>query len=71
MRRSTERHASVPDDTNRTISTLGTRSMTILASTFSSAQGAPKEVPFSSCARSAAFTSSFAWPTMAGPQEPT
>jgi len=48
MSRSTDRHASVPLLTKRTISTLGTRSMTILASTFSSAHGAPNEVP---CAR--------------------
>lgn len=37
----------------------------------SSSQGAPKEVPLSIWALSAAFTSSLAWPTMAGPQEPT
>ena len=45
MRRSTERQASVPLLTKRTISTLGTRSITIFASTFSSSQGAPNEVP--------------------------
>jgi len=52
MSRSTDRHASVPLLTKRTISTLGTRSMTILASTFSSAHGAPNEVP---CARRGAL----------------
>jgi hypothetical protein len=34
IRRSTDRQASVPEETKRTISTEGTRSMTILASTF-------------------------------------
>lgn len=36
----------------------------------SSSQGAPKEVPLSICAFSAALTSSSAAPTMAGPQLP-
>ena len=45
MRRRTDRQASVPLFTNRTISMQGTLSMTILASTFSSSQGAPYEVP--------------------------
>lgn len=47
MRRSTERQASVPLLTKRTISMEGTRSITTLASTFSSAQGAPYDVPCS------------------------
>lgn len=34
MRRTTDRQASVPELTKRTISTDGTRSITILASTF-------------------------------------
>ena len=34
MRRTTDRQASVPEFTKRTISTDGTRSITILASTF-------------------------------------
>jgi hypothetical protein len=38
--------ASVPELVNRTISTEGTAAMTALASSFSRAQGAPKEVPF-------------------------
>ena len=70
IRRSTLRHASVPLLTKRTISTLGTRSMTILASTFSSAHGAPKLVPLSICAFKTALTSSSAAPTIAGPHEP-
>ena len=45
MRRRTDRQASVPLFTKRTISMQGTLSMTILASTFSSSQGAPYEVP--------------------------
>ena len=55
----------------RTISTHGTRSMTIWASWFSSSQGAPKEVPLSIWALRASFTSSAPWPQMAGPHEPT
>lgn len=39
--------ASVPELVNRTISTEGTASMTILARVFSWREGAPKEVPFS------------------------
>lgn len=39
-------HASVPELVNLTISTEGTAAMTALASSFSRAQGAPKEVPF-------------------------
>ena len=46
MRRSTDRQASVPLFTKRTISMQGTLSITILASTFSSSQGAPYEVPY-------------------------
>ena len=38
---------SVPELVNRTISTEGTASMTILARVFSWREGAPKEVPFS------------------------
>ena len=44
--------------------------MTALASTFSSAHGAPNDVPLSSCALSASVTSGLAWPQMAGPHEP-
>ena len=61
----------MPELQKRTISTEGTRSITICPSTFSSSQGAPKEVPLSICALSFSFTRSFAWPQMAGPQEPT
>ena len=45
MRRRTDRQASVPLFTKRTISTHGTRSITIFANTFSSSHGAPNEVP--------------------------
>jgi len=64
-------HASVPELVKRTISTEGTASMTILASSFSRAHGAPNEVPFSSVTLSASSTRSSAWPTIAGPQVPT
>ena len=63
--------ASVPELVKRTISTDGTASITALASTFSSADGAPNEVPLSICFLRASRTSSSAWPTMAGPQVPT
>ena len=63
--------ASVPEFTKRTISTDGTASITISASTFSSSQGAPKLVPLSRAACRAAITSGWLWPQMAGPQLPT
>ena len=63
--------ASVPELVKRTISTDGTASMTIFASTFSLYDGAPKLVPFSSAFTSAALTSSLQWPQIAGPQVPT
>ena len=64
-------HASVPELVKRTISTEGTASMTILASWFSSAHGAPNDVPLSSVSFSASSTRSSAWPTIAGPHVPT
>ena len=48
----------------------GTASITISASWFSRAQGAPKLVPLSSASCRAAITSGWAWPQMAGPQLP-
>ena len=64
-------HASVPELVKRTISTAGTASMTILASSFSRAHGAPNDVPFCMVSVIAASTPSSAWPTMAGPHVPT
>ena len=58
--RSTPMHASVPELVKRTISTDGTASITILASSFSSAQGAPKDVPLSIVSLIAASTLSSA-----------
>lgn len=63
--------ASVPELVKRTISMLGTASITICARMFSSGLGAPKLVPLERVARRAERTSSWAWPTMAGPHEPT
>ena len=48
MSRRTDRQASVPLFTKRTISMEGTRSMTIFARTFSSSHGAPYDVPCTS-----------------------
>ena len=48
MSRRTDRQASVPLFTKRTISMEGTRSMTIFARTFSSSHGAPYDVPCAS-----------------------
>jgi hypothetical protein len=70
IRRSTDMQASVPLFTKRTISTDGTASITISASWFSRAQGAPKLVPLSSASCRAPITSGWAWPQMAGPQLP-
>ena len=64
-------HASVPELQKRTISAQGTASITIFASSFSRAHGAPKDVPLASCSTSASFTSSRAAPQIAGPHEPT
>ena len=63
--------ASVPLFVKRTISTEGTASMTIFASTFSFADGAPKDGPYYRHSTRASFTSSLAWPQIAGPQVPT
>ena len=64
-------HASVPELVKRTMSTDGTASMTILASSFSSWHGAPNDVPFCIVSVMAASTRSSAWPTIAGPHVPT
>ena len=63
--------ASVPELVKRTISTEGTASITIFASSFSSAHGAPNDVPVSIVSLIAASTRSSAWPTIAGPHVPT
>jgi hypothetical protein len=60
MTLNTDKHASVPELQNLTISTDGTLSMTIFAKVFSNSHGAPKEVPFSSCLINAALTWSLA-----------
>jgi|TARA_B100001996_G_scaffold197057_2_gene150933 hypothetical protein len=52
----TDKHASVPELQNLTISTDGTLSMTIFAKVFSNSHGAPNEVPFLSCLINAELT---------------
>ena len=71
IKRNTDIQASVPELTKRTISTLGTASITISASVFSRTQGAPKLVPFSRALCNASMTSGWECPTIAGPHEPT
>ena len=63
--------ASVPVDTNRTLPASGTRSRTASANSTSAAVGAPKDNPRPAAACTAATTSGWAWPSRAGPHEPT
>jgi hypothetical protein len=63
--------ASVPDDTHRIICSDGTAAFTVSAKSTSSSVGAPKLVPCAAASCTAASTSSWAWPTIMGPHEPT
>ena len=63
--------ASVPELTKRTRSTLGTSLAISSAITVSAAVGAPNDKPPKAASRTASTTSGWAWPTIAGPQEPT
>ena len=63
--------ASVPVDTKRTRSAAGTRARTASASSVSAAVGAPKDRPRPAARRTASTTSGWAWPSRAGPHEPT
>jgi hypothetical protein len=63
--------ASVPEETKRTLSTDGTWRTTRSASSISSAQGAPKDVPRAAVSWTAARIFGWTWPRIMGPQEPT
>ena len=63
--------ASVPDETNRTCSSEGTAAHSACASSSSSSVGAPKVVPRSAAAETAATTSGWAWPAISGPHDCT
>jgi hypothetical protein len=62
--------ASVPELTIRTFSIEGTAATTISASSDSISVGAPKLVPRSRAAATAAFTLGCPCPRIIGPQEP-
>ena len=63
--------ASVPEDTNRTISTDGRAETTSSASSTSPSVGAPNEVPSAAAETTAATTAGWAWPRISGPQDAT
>jgi hypothetical protein len=63
--------ASVPEETIRTISALGTRSTTSAAICTSASVGAPKLVPAAAAAVSAPTTAGWAWPAISGPHDMT
>ena len=63
--------ASVPDETMRSFSIDGISARTSSASSVSRAVGAPKVRPCLQASRTAATTAGWAWPRIAGPQEPT
>ena len=62
--------ASVPDDTNRTLSIDGTASTTASAISISRTVGAPKLDPSSRASATAALTLGSACPRIIGPHEP-
>ncbi len=63
--------ASVPELTRRTISTEGSMAQISSAMSTSLSVGAPKDRPFKAASRTASTIAGWAWPAMAGPQEPT
>ena len=63
--------ASVPEDTKRTRSMVGTSRTTRSASSISATQGAPYDVPLAAAFWIASTTGGNAWPRIMGPQEPT
>jgi hypothetical protein len=63
--------ASVPDETSRTRSIDGTASTISAASSTSASVGAPKVVPSSAAATTAATVSGSAWPKISGPKDMT
>ena len=63
--------ASVPVETRRTFCAAGTRARIASARSTSATVGAPKLSPRAAASRTASTTSGCAWPSSAGPQEPT
>jgi hypothetical protein len=63
--------ASVPLDTNRTISIEGIASTIVSASSTSPGVGIPYDVPRAACSAIARTTAGCAWPAMSGPHEQT
>ena len=63
--------ASVPEDTKRTRSMVGTSRTTRSASSTSATHGAPNDVPRAAAFCTASTTGGYAWPRIIGPQEPT
>ncbi len=64
-------HASVPELTIRTFSTLGTQAFTNRAIHTSASVGMPKLVPLSAASFIASMMAGFACPKIAGPHVPT
>jgi hypothetical protein len=62
--------ASVPLETRRTCSTVGTWAMMASASSISRSVGAPKLKPSSAAFCTASSTAGWPWPRIIGPQEP-
>ena len=63
--------ASVPELTRRTISSEGSNRHSVSANSTSSSVGAPNDRPSAARSCTARTTAGCAWPTIAGPQEPT
>ena len=63
--------ASVPEDTNRTISSVGTAATSCWASRSSTSVGAPKDDPSAAARVTASTTCGCACPAISGPQEST
>ena len=63
--------ASVPEDTRRTDSTLGTASTMRVASSTSPSVGIPNEVPRDAASAAAATIAGWAWPNSSAPQDCT
>ena len=63
--------ASVPDDTRRTFSMLGSRPTMRWAMVSSISVGAPNDRPSAAVSCTTLTTSGSAWPRIIGPQEPT
>ena len=62
--------ASVPELTNRTLSTEGKAAQISRANSTSCSTGAPKLEPLAAATCRASTTAGWAWPKTSGPQEP-